>query len=128
MNKRPIWRCRRSVRAARTGAHLDSLGDNGLLAWSRHERATATRRPAILGRADQPIHLLVMLAAEEGDALAAARMRVLARLRQVMSAGLSRLFAPTRRCRWCRYAGGRRLLLTLPDMRSVEADRAFEPL
>lgn len=83
-----------------------------------------------VGKVDaaETIPILVTLAAEEGDALDAARTRVLARLRQAMS---SDAFAAVRTYETLPLVALPAtpaivaLLLALPDVRSVEADRAF---
>lgn len=79
----------------------------------------------------EAIPILVTLVADEGIALAAARERLLARLRSVMS---ERTFADIRTYDALPIVAVPAtpkilaLLLTLPDVRSVEADRSFESL
>ena len=79
----------------------------------------------------ETIPILVTLAAEEGEALAAARQRVLARLGQAMSADALEAVRTYETLPLVALAATPEilaLLLTLPDVRSVEADQSFEPL
>ena len=128
MNKRRAWRCRRSVGAALALALILSVATGCCLATRQVSDGNASAGDT---GADEPIPILVTLAAEEGEALAAARMRVLARLRQVMSA---EAFAAVRTYETLPLVALAAtpevvaLLLTLPDVRSVEADRVLEPL
>ena len=128
MNMRLVCRCRRSVGAALALALTLSVATGCCLMTPKVGDGNASAGDV---RADQPIPVLVTLAAEEGEALAAARMRVLARLRQAMSADA---FAAVRTYETLPLVALAAtpevvaLLLTLPDVRSVEADRVFEPL
>ncbi len=77
------------------------------------------------------IPILVTLAAQEGEPLATARARVLARLRTVMSAdGLAaiRVYETLPVLAVRATPSVLALLLSLPEVRWVEADRAFLPL
>lgn len=128
MNMRRVWRCRRSVGAALALALVLSVATGCCLVTRQVGDGNASAGD--IG-ADEPIPILVTLAAEEGEALAAARMRVLAQLRQAMSADA---FASVRTYETLPLVALAAtpevvaLLLTLPDVRSVEADRVFEPL
>lgn len=128
MNKQRVFRRRRSVGtalaltltlAAATGCCLARSPVRGGDAMADEVATTET------------IPILVTLAAEEGEALAAARTRVLARLRSAMSADA---FAAVRTYQTLPIVALAAtpevvaLLLTLPDVRSVEADRSFESL
>lgn len=74
------------------------------------------------------VSIMVTLAAEEGDALLASRERVLARLRHAMTPNA---FAAIRTYETLPLVALSAtpdviaLLLTLPDVRSVEADKSF---
>ena len=128
MNMRRTWRCRQSVGGALAFALILSAATGCCLVTRQVGDGNASAGDV---RADQPIPVLVTLAAEEGEALAAARMRVLARLRQAMSA---EAFAAVRTYETLPLVALAAtpevvaLLLTLSDVRSVEADRVFEPL
>ena len=127
MSKRRVCPCRRSVGAALVLA-LTLSATGCCLATPQ-----VSSGDAVVGdiEAVEPISILVTLAAEEGEALAAARMRVLARLREAMSA---EAFAAVRTYETLPLVALAAtpeivaLLLTLPDVRSIEADRSFEPL
>ena len=81
--------------------------------------------------AAETIPIVVTLVAQEGEALTASRKSVLARLRLAMS---EEAFAAVRTYETLPVVAlvatpeVTVLLLTLPDVRSIEADRSFEPL
>lgn len=77
----------------------------------------------------EAIPILVTLAAEDDDALAAARERVLARLRSAMSTeafAAVRVYETLPAIALASTPEVIALLLLLPDVRSVETDRSFE--
>ena len=79
----------------------------------------------------EAIPILVTLAAEDDDALAAARESVLARLRSAMSAeafAAVRVYEALPIVALAATPEVIALLLLLPDVRSVEADRSLESL
>lgn len=79
--------------------------------------------------AAEAIPILVTLTANEGESLAAARERVLARLRSAMSAGPFSTVRSYETLPIVALAATPEVvavLLTLPDVRSIEADRSFE--
>ena len=126
MNRRRVYRCHQSVGAALVLVLTISTGCS--FVSSQICESDATRDDF---DTTEVIPILVTLAAEEGQALAAARMRVLARLRQAMSPDS---FATVRTYEMLPIVAVAAtpeivaLLLALPDVRSVEADRAFEAL
>lgn len=127
-NKRLVRRWRRSVAAALALALTLSTATGCCLATPQVRDGHAAVGDV---EAVQTIPILVTLAAEEGEALAAARMRVLARLRRAMSAEAFAAVRTYEALPLVALAATPEIvavLLTLPDVRSVEADRAFEPL
>lgn len=77
----------------------------------------------------EAIAILVTLAADEGQALAAARERVLARLRSAMPAGTFSTVRSYETLPIVALAATPEVvsvLLTLPDVRSIEVDRSFK--
>ena len=127
MNKRRIRRCGRSVGAALALVlTLSTAAGCCLVTEQPHGDVAAGDIKAL-----QSIPILVTLAAEEGEALAAARMRVLAHLRQAMSADAFAAVRTYEALPLVALAATPEivtLLLTLPDVRSVEADRVLESL
>lgn len=127
MNRRRARRWRQSVGAALALALTISTATGCCL-------ATLEIRDGDVAASDikavEAIPILVTLEAEKGEALAAARLRVLARLRQAMSADALAAVRTYEALPLIALAATPEivaLLLTLPDVRTVEADRPFEP-
>ena len=127
MNKQRIFRCQRSV-APVLALTLTILAATGCCLVASQARVDDAATGHIA--AAEAIPILVTLAAEEGEAFAA-QERVLERLRSVMSADA---FAAVRTYETLPIVALAAtpetiaLLLTLPDVLSIEADRTFSTL
>ena len=127
MNKR-IFHCQRSVAPA-LALTLTILASAGCCLVSPQARVD----DAAIGdiAAAEAIPILVTLAAEEGEALATARRRVLERLRSAMSAdafAAVRTYETLPMVALAATPETIAFLLTLPDVLSIEADRTFNAL
>ena len=128
MSKQRIFRCWRSV-APVLALALTILAATGCCLVASQARVDDTATGDI--PAAEAIPILVTLAAEEGEALAAARERVLERLRSVMSAdafAAVRTYETLPMIALAATPETIALLLTLPDVLSIEADRTFSAL
>lgn len=128
MNKQQVFRCWRSVAPA-LALTLTILASTGCCLVAPQARVDDAATGDIA--AAEAIPILVTLAAEEGEALAAARRRVLERLRSVMSAdafAAVRTYETLPMVALAATPETIALLLTLPDVLSIEADRTFSAL
>lgn len=128
MNKQRIFRGQRSVAPALALA-LTILAATGCCLVASQARVDDAATDNIA--AAEAIPILVTLAAEEGEALAAARRRVLGRLRSAMSAdafAAVRTYETLPMIALAATPETIALLLTLPDVLSIEADRTFSAL
>ena len=126
MNKQRVFGCQRSVALALT---LTILAATGCCLAVPQARVDDTAAGDIA--AAESIPILVTLAAEEGEALATARRRVLERLRSAMSAdafAAVRTYETLPMVALAATPETIALLLTLPDVLSIEADRTFSAL
>jgi len=126
MNKQMVFRCWRSV-APVLALALTILAATGCCLVASQARVD----DAATGDTAEAIPVLVTLAAEEGEALVAARERVLERLRSVMSADAFAAVRTYETLPMVALAATPEiiaLLLTLPDVLSIEADRTFSAL
>lgn len=127
MNKQRIFGCQRRVAPA-LALTLTILAATGCCLVASQARVDDAPTGDIA--AAEAIPILVTLAVEEGGAFAA-RKRVLERLQSAMSADA---FATVRTYEMLPMVALAAtpetiaLLLTLPDVLSIEADRTFEPL
>ena len=128
MNKQRIFRCWRSV-APVLALALTTLAATGCCLVASQARVDDAATGDIA--AAEAIPILVTLAAEEGEALVAARERVLERLRSAMSAdafAAVRTYETLPMVALAATPETIALLLTLPDVLSIEADRTFSAL
>ena len=128
MNKQRIFRCWRSV-APVLALTLTILAATGCCLVASQARVDDAATVDIA--AAEAIPILVTLAAEEGEALVAARERVLERLRSAMSAdafAAVRTYETLPMVALAATPETIALLLTHPDVRSIEADRTFSAL
>lgn len=128
MNKQGVFRCPQSIGLA-LALIVTVLMASGCS--SVGQTAIGECDAAAQIRAADAIPILVTLTAKGGETLAAARERVLARLREAMPAGTLRavhVYETLPAIALPATPGVLALLLTLPDVRSIEADRSLDVL
>ena len=128
MKKQGLFGCQRSVGLALV-LTLTILAATGCCLAVAQARVDDTATGDIA--AAESIPILVTLAAEEGEALDTARRRVLERLRPAMSAdafAAVRTYETLPMVALAATPETIALLLTLPDVLSIEADRTFSAL
>lgn len=125
MNKQGVFRCPQSIGLA-LALIVTVLMASGCS--SVGQTAIGECEAAAQIRAADAIPILVTLTAKGGETLAATRERVLARLREAMPAGTlraARTYQELPLIALSATPGILALLLTLPDVRSIEVDRSL---